>query len=1173
VSTVNRNLSVVEKRSSSTLPDRDSLADGRCRAVVERLMPEIDGGRYPIKRAVGDMVEVSAWIHADGHDQLAAVLRYRAVPRFERPGDWLECPLHPLGNDEWAARFEIAQQCSYEYTVEAWVDGFASWRHELQVKVRTRQDVTSELLEGSMLLRAAAERARAARAGRDARWLEQRADLVAGPDAQADRADAALDDRLAAAVRRFPDRTRATTYDRILSVSVDRGRARFGAWYEMFPRSWGPDSSRSGTLREAEAHLRRVAAMGFDVVYLPPIHPIGERFRKGRGNSLTAEPGDPGSPWAIGSSAGGHKAIEPGLGTLDDFDHFIAEARRLGVEIALDLAFQCSPDHPYVREHPEWFRHRPDGTIKYAENPPKKYQDIYPFDFECEAWPELWVELKSIVEFWIEHGVMIFRVDNPHTKPYRFWEWLIREIRDEYPDVIFLAEAFTRPKVMYYLAKLGFSQSYTYFTWRNAKDELSRYFSELTGTDVVEFFRPNLFANTPDILHAYLQQGGPAAFRVRLILASMLGATYGIYSGFELCENRAVPGSEEYLESEKYQYRNWNWDAPDNIKALVTTVNRIRRDHPALQFNRGLVFCATDNPNLIAFCKISSRHANAVLVVINLDCANMQHGWVQVPIGLAGLAQDAPYEVIDLLDDERYVWQGEWNYVRLAPFDRAAHIFELPVAVPESVRCADEVLRQFLPTQRWFAGKARTIARARLADWAPADAPGGLVPTIAEVQYADGGEERYFMPIAVTPESSPENGGSAVAQTSHGLVVDAVSDDAACRSMLATLLDQHSLPMRHGLARARTYGRSKARPLRIHRSSVEQSNSGIVFGNRYILKLLRRLEPGLNPELEISRFLTRHGFSRMPPLAASLSYVRAGEDETTLALLQGFVTNTGTGWERAVSDVRHFLERTSAPTPDAVGFRALATILGERTADLHLALASDDSDPAFAPQPLTGDHLALVLFQLERDAERVLASLRERLAFLPPAARAAADAILDARSRLRERITELRSVAAGSKRTRVHGDFHLGQVLSTGEDFLIIDFEGEPARSLSERRAKQSPLKDVAGMLRSFGYAAHATVLTHSDGRSDLQQMEAAARIWESTVSTDYLARYRETMSQAGLVPSDDRGFAELLDIFMLDKALYELRYELASRPEWITIPLTAIRAMLDAGQPRLGIQ
>jgi starch synthase (maltosyl-transferring) len=490
-------------------------------------------------------------------------------------------------------------------------------------------------------------------------------------------------------VARHPDRAGAT-YTEARRVWVDRERARFGAWYEMFPRSAGPDPDRSGTFAQAAARLPYIADLGFDVVYLPPIHPIGTSFRKGRNNALAAAPDDPGSPWAIGSPAGGHTAIDPGLGTFDDFHAFRDEAERLGLEIALDLAWQCSPDHPWVHEHPEWFRHRPDGTIKYAENPPKRYQDIYPFDFECRDWQALWLALRDVALFWVGHGVRIFRVDNPHTKTLRFWEWFIAEIHARHPDVIFLSEAFTRPAPMRYLAKAGFTQSYTYFTWRNSKQELTEYFTELTATDVREYLRPNLFTNTPDILHAYLQYGGRPAFEARLLLAATLGASYGIYNGFELCEARAMPDSEEYADSEKYQYRKWDWDRPGHIKELVGRVNCARRECVALQSDWSLRFHATDNPEIIAYSKSSdpaASHAAALsaevlLVVVNLDPHHMQHGHVQVPLDALrrrGVDPAGGFAVRDLLDGTRYQWRGDWNYVRLDPGVRQGHIFKVEV--------------------------------------------------------------------------------------------------------------------------------------------------------------------------------------------------------------------------------------------------------------------------------------------------------------------------------------------------------------------------------------------------------------------------------------------------------------------------------------------------------------
>jgi starch synthase (maltosyl-transferring) len=667
------------------LPDR--LAQ---RVIIEHVTPEIDCGRFAIKRTPGERVVVTAAIHADGHDALAASLWYRhiepgsvapaaSVPRPFAAGDgWHEVMMVPLGNDEWTATFAVGGLGSAEYTIQAWVDEFASWRRGLAAKVQAGQDVSSELLEGAALLRDAA--ARSPRADR----LRERANILATGDVDPrDRQTAALDPLLADAASAGADRSRATVYDRVLTVLVDRERARYGAWYEMFPRSGGTDPSRSATFREAESALPRIAGMGFDVLYLPPIHPIGHTHRKGRNNSLTPAPDDVGSPWAIGSEAGGHTAVDPGLGTLEEFDHFTAAARELGLEVALDLAYQCSPDHPWVREHPEWFRHRPDGTIKYAENPPKKYQDIYPIDFACAEWRSLWHELKRVVEFWCAHGVRIFRVDNPHTKAFHFWEWMIADVRSQYPDTVFLAEAFTRPKIMKYLAKLGFDQSYTYFTWRNTRTELIEYFTELTQTVVREYMRPNLFVNTPDILHEFLQAGGPAAFRIRLVLAATLGATYGIYSGYELCENVPVRhGSEEYLDSEKYQVRVRDWDAPGNLAPLIARVNGIRRRHPSLQSDWSLRFFASDNPQILCYAKSTPDNRDLVLVVVSLDPHHMQQGWVQVPVADVQAGPDGGYPSEDLLTGARYLWRGEWNYVRLTP-EHPAHILHLP-GVPSS---------------------------------------------------------------------------------------------------------------------------------------------------------------------------------------------------------------------------------------------------------------------------------------------------------------------------------------------------------------------------------------------------------------------------------------------------------------------------------------------------------
>ena len=676
---------------------------GRRRVVIEHVWPEIDAGRFPIKRTVGEQVTVSADIFADGHDLLAGVVKYRCVPGPKAPGRvlsdppaWQEIPLTARDNDRWDATFIVTELGEYEYTIEAWVDRFSSWLKDLVAKADVGQDVSSELLEGAELIQAAVGRLKPtgekgrlkaaptgeeavgsgfSRTEADVRLLET-ADLLRSDAPQVARIWAAKDPKLRALMDARPDRSASTTSDRALRCVVDSIRARFGAWYEMFPRSVTPDASRSGTFREAEARLADIAAMGFDVVYLPPVHPIGDTYRKGRNNALLASPGDPGSPWAIGAAAGGHTAIDPGLGTLDDFDRFVRLANRLGLDVALDIAIQTSPDHPWVREHPEWFRHRPDGSIKHAENPPKKYQDIYPINFESAEWEPLWYALRDIFLFWIEHGVRIFRVDNPHTKSFRFWEWVIAGIRRTYPDAIFLAEAFTRPNVMRYLAKAGFTQSYTYFTWKNTAHELREYMTELTRTELQEYMRPNFFANTPDILHEYLQTGGRTAFEVRLILAATLAANYGIYSGFELCENVPVrKGSEEYLDSEKYQIKPRDWNRSDSLRELIARVNEIRHSHPALQQNATLAFHHTDNPQLLWFSKSVPERSERVFVVVNADPHWMQHGWVQMPTWEMGISPGARYSVEDLLDGARYTWRGEWNYVRLDPAERVAHIF------------------------------------------------------------------------------------------------------------------------------------------------------------------------------------------------------------------------------------------------------------------------------------------------------------------------------------------------------------------------------------------------------------------------------------------------------------------------------------------------------------------
>jgi starch synthase (maltosyl-transferring) len=642
------------------------------RVVIEGLKPEIDGGRFPIKRVVGEKIIVEADIFADGHDAMSAVLLYRK----ENDPKWIEIPMESLVNDRWRGSFVVTGLGRYRYTILAWVDRFKSWHWKLKKRVQAKQDVSVELLVGAQLIVEAGQRA----PGPTGKRLQEWGSFLQSKDASGEeKVQLVLSEEMLKLMNMYPDRQFSSTYPRELPVVVDREKARFSTWYEMFPRSSAPEPGRHGTFKDCQARLPYIASMGFDVLYLPPIHPIGYTHRKGRNNTPLANSGDPGTPWAIGSKEGGHKSIHPQLGSLEDFQQFVVKAHEHGIDVALDIAFQCSPDHPHVKEHPEWFRWRPDNAVQYAENPPKKYEDIYPFDFETDNWQELWEELKSVVLFWIEQGIRIFRVDNPHTKPFRFWEWLIAKVKEIYPDVIFLSEAFTRPKIMYQLAKLGFTQSYTYFAWRNTKWELTQYFTELTQTEVREYLCPNLWPNTPDILTEYLQFGGRSAFMVRLVLAATLGANYGIYGpAFELCENRPQePGSEEYLDSEKYEIRYLDVERPDSLKDFIARVNRVRRENLALHGDWSLRFHQADNEQLICYSKSTDDLSNVILVVVNLDTHHIQSGWVEFPLEELDIDSRKPYQMHDLLSDARYLWQGSRNYVELNPQTVPAHIFRM----------------------------------------------------------------------------------------------------------------------------------------------------------------------------------------------------------------------------------------------------------------------------------------------------------------------------------------------------------------------------------------------------------------------------------------------------------------------------------------------------------------
>ena len=639
-------------------------------AVIENLRPLIDGGRYPIKRVIEEDLVVEADIFKDGHDVVAAVLKWRIL------GDsrWQETPMALFDNDRWRGACTFYENAIYEYTVEAWTDTFGGWRDEFTKKFEAGvSELTSEALEGAALLEAAARRAYDY--NDSARLLELSQQIAAGDLAEIN--TIAQSGELEVLMATYPDRSGGTQYSPPPRVIVDHPIARTAAWYEFFPRSAEGRGDRGSTLRDCLPRIDDAHAMGFDVIYFPPIHPIGSTNRKGRNNSTTCLPQDPGVPYAIGSDAGGHKDVDPALGTLDDFDWLQAEVRNRGMEIALDFAINCSPDHPYVRDHPDWFYKRPDGTIKYAENPPKKYEDIYPLNFRCDDWPALWEEMKSIIIFWADHGVRIFRVDNPHTKPLPFWEYLIMGVRTKYPDVLFLAEAFTKPKMMKALAKAGFTQSYTYFTWRDSKPELIEYFTELTQTDMREYFRGNLWPNTPDILPIGLQEGGRPAFMIRAALAATLSSVYGIYSGFELCENQALPGREEYLDSEKYQWKERDWNAPGNIKDWIARLNKIRKENRALQFYDNLQFYQADNDAILFYGKMTAARDNIILVVVNLDPHRKQNSYIDVPIDQFGSMEGDAYQVHDLISDARYTWHSRRNYVELDPEIQPAHIFRV----------------------------------------------------------------------------------------------------------------------------------------------------------------------------------------------------------------------------------------------------------------------------------------------------------------------------------------------------------------------------------------------------------------------------------------------------------------------------------------------------------------
>ncbi|MGE0588338.1 MAG: alpha-1,4-glucan--maltose-1-phosphate maltosyltransferase [Cyclobacteriaceae bacterium] len=641
--------------------------EGQSRVIIENVQPQVDGGLYPAKRTVGEMLEVSADIFADGHDHIRADVLYKQ----EGDKEWNRKGMTHRGNDNWTCAIHLDKKINYLFTVEAWIDHFETWYDGIVKKINANIDVTLELLEGANYLKELS--------GDKNKELDTIASLFEDKKKSKESIAKVTSTSFLELVHQHPLRHFETRYPKELSVKVESSRTLFTTWYELFPRS-ASSTGKHGTFQDVIKLLPRIQSMGFDVLYLPPIHPIGKVNRKGGNNSTTSKPGEPGSPWAIGSDEGGHKAVHPELGTMADYKKLISEAKARGIDIALDLAFQCAPDHPYVKEHPEWFCQRPDGSIQYAENPPKKYQDIYPFDFECENWKELWEELKSVTLFWIENGVTIFRVDNPHTKPIPFWEWMITEVHKVHPDIIFLAEAFTRPKIMSSLAKVGFNQSYTYFTWRVGKGELIEYMNELVYGSSRNYFRPNFWPNTPDILPYHLQHQSENIFILRLALAATLSSNYGIYGPpYEMCDNDPVPGREEYNNSEKYEVKKYDWKRTNRMTDIITILNKARKEHAALQSTWNIHFCAIENPNLIAYIKSTPDLSDIILTVVNLDPHNKHQGYVQLPKGLLALGDFINVKLNDLVTGEWFTWTQEWNYVELEPNRMPFHLFELKI--------------------------------------------------------------------------------------------------------------------------------------------------------------------------------------------------------------------------------------------------------------------------------------------------------------------------------------------------------------------------------------------------------------------------------------------------------------------------------------------------------------
>lgn len=641
---------------------------GLQRVIVEHVTPEIDAGRFYIKRVAGQTVEVEADVFGDGHD----LVRARILYRREDDKDWQFTEMSLINNDRFTASFTVPVMGYYLYTVTGWLDHALTWHHGFVKKYEDGQDMTVELLIGANFLEQMITRA----SKTDAKAIRQLVKMFRDKKLYTTAVDQVLAEDILKYIHNYPDLSNATTYSRDLKVYVERAAAGFSSWYSFFPRSAAREAGKHGTFKDCEALLPRIAELGFDVLYFPPIHPIGYKFRKGKNNTVNAQPGDDGVPYAIGSEEGGHKAVLKDLGTLEDFKHLVKKAAQHGLEVAMDFAIQCSPDHPYVKEHPQWFVWRPDGTVQYAENPPKKYQDILPINFENEDWQSLWEELKSILFYWCDQGIRIFRVDNPHTKSFNFWEWCIAEVQRVYPGTIFLSEAFTKPKVMKQLAKLGYTQSYTYYAWRNSKHELIEYMTELTQTEMKDYFRPNFWPNTHDINPYSLQSGNEAAFITRFFMAATLSSNYGIFGPvYELMYHEPYPGKEEYMHSEKYEVRYWDWEQRNKLTSVISRVNAARKTNPALHVTNNIHFCEINNDAIIAYYKES--HDNRLLCVVNIDPYNRQSGFVKMPLHKMGLHEGDQISMFDIITGQYYTWSTEWNFVELDPYNMPMHMFRI----------------------------------------------------------------------------------------------------------------------------------------------------------------------------------------------------------------------------------------------------------------------------------------------------------------------------------------------------------------------------------------------------------------------------------------------------------------------------------------------------------------